>query len=65
MVTEDEETRETIATTIAQLGANYKLATSSKEKAKIEKEAKNFVKTVAKGEDEVAEYTKMYNEMKG
>ena len=63
MVTEEEETRGSIADTIAQLASNYKVAEAS-EKAKLEKEAKEFIKSVAKGEDEVKEYTDMYNEMK-
>ena len=65
MVTEEEETRETIENTLAQLASNYKLAQKPAEKAKIEKEVKEFIKSVARGKDEVAEYTKMYNEIKG
>jgi len=64
MVTEDEETRESIIETIAQLASNYKLSQKKAEKAKIEKEAKGFIKDVAKGEDEQKEYLAMYNEMK-
>ena len=64
MVTEEEETRGSIADTIAQLAANYKLAQKPNEKAKIEKEAKEFIKSVAKGSDEKKEYLKMYNDMK-
>ena len=63
MVTEEEETRGSIADTIAQLAANYKLAERN-ERVKLEKEAKDFIKSVAKGEDEIKEYTDMYNEMK-
>ena len=64
MVTEEEETRGSIADTIAQLGSNYKLASEPNEKAKIDKEAKEFIKSIAKGDDEVKEYTDMYNEIK-
>lgn len=64
MVTEDEETRGSIADTIAQLASNYKLASESSEKAKIEKEAKAFIESIAKGEDEKKEYLAMYNEIK-
>ena len=63
MVTEEEETRESITETIAQLASNYKVA-ETKEKTKIEKQAKEFIKSVAKGRDEVKEYANMYNEMK-
>jgi hypothetical protein len=64
MATEEEETRESITETIAQLASNYKLAQKTSEKTKIEKEAKNFIKSVAKGSDEEKEYSAMYNEMK-
>ena len=64
MVTEDEETRQSITETIAQLATNHKLSQKKAEKAKIEKEAKEFIKSVAKGEDEEKEYLAMYNEMK-
>lgn len=64
MATEDEETRGSIIETIAQLATNYKLSQKSFEKAKIEKQAKEFVKSVAKGEDEEKEYLAMYDEMK-
>jgi ABC-type hemin transport system substrate-binding protein len=63
MVTEEEETRESITETIAQLASNYKVAEAG-QKVKLEKEAKEFIKSVAKGKDEVKEYTDMYNEMK-
>lgn len=64
MVTEEEETRESITETIAQLASNYKLAQETSEKAKIEKEAKEFIESVAKGKDEEKEYSAMYNEIK-
>ena len=64
MVTEEEETRGSIADTIAQLGSNYKLASEASEKTRIDKEAEEFIKSVAKGDDEVKEYTDMYNEIK-
>jgi len=64
MVTEEEETRGSIADTIAQLATNYKLAQEASDKAKIQKEIKEFIESVAKGEDEVKEYTAMFDEMK-
>ncbi len=63
MVTEEQETRESIIETIAQLASNYKVSKVN-ERAKIEKEAKEFIESVAKGQDEIKEYTEMYNEMK-
>ena len=65
MSTEEEETRGTISDTIAQLASNYKLAQGEAERADIDKEAKEFIESIAKGEDEVKEYTNMYNEIKG
>jgi hypothetical protein len=65
MATEEEETRGSIADTIAQLGSNYKVAEGEAERADIDKQAKDFIKSVAKGEDEIKEYTDMYNEIKG
>ena len=64
MATEEEETRSSIADTIAQLASNYKLSQNSTEKAKIEKEAKDFIEDIANGEDEVKEYLAMYKEIK-
>lgn len=65
MATEEEETRESISATIAQLAANYKTAQGKAERAKAEKDAKQFIKSVAKGKDEIKEYNDMYNELKG
>lgn len=64
MATEEEETRGNISDTIAQIASNYKIAQDAGERKKADKEAKEFIETVAKGEDEVEEYTKMYEEMK-
>ena len=64
MVTEEEETRQTIAETIAQLAKNYELAQDSTEKARLKKEAIEFIESVAKGEDEKEEYLAMFNEIK-
>ena len=64
MATEEEETRGTLADTIAQLASNYKLAQGEAERAEIDKQAKKFIESVAKGEDEIKEYTEMYNEIK-
>lgn len=61
---EEPETRENIAETIAQLAANYKLAQDFSEKAKLKKQAKEFVESVAKGEDEKKEYMAMFDEEK-
>lgn len=65
MVTEDEETRQSITETIAQLAANYKTSQNKSERTRAEKDAKEFIKSVAKGKDELKEYTDMYKEMKG
>ena len=64
MSTEEEETKSSIGDTISQLAANYKVAADDTERTKANKEAKTFIETVAKGEDEIEEYTKMYEEMK-
>lgn len=64
MVTEEEETRGSISDTIAQIASDFKFATDTAARKKANKEAKEFIETVAKGEDEVEEYTKMYEEMK-
>ena len=64
MATEEEETRSTIGDTISQLAANFKVASDDAGRNKANKEAKTFIETVANGEDEVEEYTKMYEEMK-
>jgi len=65
VVTEEEETRGSIADTIAQLASNYKLAQGDSDRARIDDEAKEFIESIAKGDDEVKEYTDMYNEIKG
>ena len=64
MSTEEEETKSSIGDTISQIAANFKVASDDAERSKANKEAKTFIESVAKGEDEVEEYTKMYDEMK-
>lgn len=65
MVTEDEETRGSIADTIAQLASDYKVAQGDADRAGVDKQAKEFVESIAKGKDEIKEYTAMYDEIKG
>ena len=65
MSTEEEETKSSIGDTISQIAANFKVASDDAERKKANKEAKTFIETVANGDDEVEEYTKMYEEMKG
>ena len=65
MATEDEETRGTIAETIAQLASNYKVAEGDSDRGMIDDEAEKFIGSVANGDDEVKEYLEMYNEIKG
>jgi len=64
MSTEEEETKSSIGDTISQLAANFKVASDDAERKKADKEAKEFIESVAKGEDEVKEYVDMYEEMK-
>ena len=61
---EDNKIDETTAETIAQLAANHKLAQESAERAKIEKEAKEFIDDVSNNDAEKEKWQKMYDSMK-
>ncbi|HJX50153.1 MAG TPA: hypothetical protein VJ438_01690 [Candidatus Nanoarchaeia archaeon] len=61
---EDEKIDPTIAETIAQLATNYKLSQKPSEKAKIEKQAREFIKDISVDEADKEKWTAMYNEMK-
>jgi len=60
MVDETEKIDKTIAETIAQLAANHKLAQEPSEKAKIEKEAKEFIKDVSNNDEDEEKWQNMY-----
>ncbi|RLG12016.1 hypothetical protein DRN73_03840 [Candidatus Pacearchaeota archaeon] len=64
MVDETEKIDKTIAETIAQLAANYKFAQESSEKAKIEKEAEEFMKDVSNNDEDEEKWKEMYNGLK-